>query len=151
MVAGCGDGSTSTGSSVAVVTGAAATATPTPTPTATATATSTGACIANPAETAGPYPADGANSASGSTNNVLTSTGIVRSDIRKSFIGTTTDAGGVLVTITLTLVNVNATCAPLSGYATYLWHADRYGHIRSTLPQRKATSAASRSLTRTGR
>ncbi len=140
LVAGCGDGSTSTGSSVAVVTGTTATATPTPTPTATATATptptptptatatSTGACIADPTETAGPYPADGTNSASGSTNNVLTSTGIVRSDIRKSFISTTTDAGGVLVTITLTLVNVNATCAPLSGYAIYLWHADRYGH-----------------------
>uniref|UniRef100_UPI0015762A56 dioxygenase family protein n=1 Tax=Sphingomonas bacterium TaxID=1895847 RepID=UPI0015762A56 len=120
---------------VSVVT-AAGTATPTPTPTSTATPTptatattsSSAACIADPTETAGPYPADGTNSASGSTSNVLTATGIVRSDIRASFISTTTVATGVQVKITLTLVNVNAACAPLAGYAVYLWHCDRQGH-----------------------
>ena len=139
LVAGCGgEGGTTSSGSVSVVTGTAtatasatptatATATATPTPTATATSTASG-CIADPSETAGPYPADGTNSASGSTSNILTTSGIVRSDIRKSFISTATDAGGVLVTITLTLVNVNSTCAPLAGYAIYLWHADRYGH-----------------------
>ncbi|RZM10737.1 MAG: intradiol ring-cleavage dioxygenase [Sphingomonas sp.] len=130
MVAGCGGaGSDASASSVTTVTGS--TATPTPTPTATATPTPTvttsGACIVDPTETAGPYPGDGTNTASGSTSNVLTVSGIVRSDIRSSFISSTNVAGGVLLKITLTLVNVNATCAPLAGYAIYLWQADRQG------------------------
>ena len=136
LVAGCGGESSGTASSgsVSVVTGSGTAATATATPTATTTATPTptatstaSACIADPTETAGPYPADGTNSASGSTSNILTSSGIVRSDIRASFISTTTVAGGVQVKITLTLVNVNASCAPLSGYAVYLWHCDRNG------------------------
>ena len=59
---------------------------------------------------------------------MLTATGIVRSDIRPSFIGSTTIAPGVLMTITLTVVDVNASCAPLAGYAVYLWHCDRSGN-----------------------
>jgi protocatechuate 3,4-dioxygenase beta subunit len=138
LVAGCGGSDASSGSSsgIAVVEGTAtATATPTPTATATATPTPTATtsstaatCIADPSETSGPYPADGTNTASGSTSDVLTSSGIVRSDIRSSFISTTTVATGVLVAITLTVVNVNATCAPLSGYAVYFWQCDREGH-----------------------
>lgn len=54
--------------------------------------------------------------------------GIVRSDIRSSFISTTTQAPGVLTTLTLTLVNTNSSCAPLAGYAIYLWHCDRDGN-----------------------
>jgi len=34
----------------------------------------------------------------------------------------------VLVKLTLTVVNVNAACAPLAGYAVYLWHCDRSGN-----------------------
>ncbi|QDZ06964.1 intradiol ring-cleavage dioxygenase [Sphingomonas panacisoli] len=134
LVTACGGSGGSSG--VAVVTGTS-TPTPTPTPTATATATptptptptATGAtgCIADPTETGGPYPADGTNTSSGSTSNVLTASGIVRSDIRPSFISSTTVATGVQLTITLTLVNVNASCAPLSGFAVYLWHCDRSG------------------------
>ena len=30
--------------------------------------------------------------------------------------------------ITLTVSNVNAACAPLTGYAVYLWHCDRTGN-----------------------
>jgi protocatechuate 3,4-dioxygenase beta subunit len=126
LVAGCGgDGSDA---SATTTTSATPTPTPTPTPTATSTPTATGGCIVDPTETAGPYPGDGTNTASGSTSNVLTVSGIVRSDIRPSFISSTTVAGGVLVKLTLTLVNVNATCAPLAGYAIYLWQADRQGH-----------------------
>ena len=127
LVTGCGGSGdpTETTSSVGVVT----TATVTSTPTATVTATSgTTACIADPAETSGPYPADGTNAASGSTSNILPVTGIVRNDIRSSFIATTTVATGVAVAITLTLVNVNASCSPLSGYAVYLWQCDRSGN-----------------------
>ena len=131
LVAGCGG--SDAGSGVSVVTGSTVspatptpTTTPTPTPTPTPTST-TAACIADPTETAGPYPADGTNSASGSTSNVLVSTGIVRSDIRPSFLTTTTVATGVTTTLTLTIVDVNAACAPLVGYAVYLWHCDRSG------------------------
>ncbi|MCP5750360.1 hypothetical protein NL359_35140, partial [Klebsiella pneumoniae] len=90
------------------------TATATPTPTPTATATPTGSCIVDPSETGGPYPADGTNVSNGSTSNVLTASGIVRSDIRASFLnGSTTTVSGVLLKLTLTVVNVNSACAPL--------------------------------------
>ncbi|MDR6116361.1 MULTISPECIES: intradiol ring-cleavage dioxygenase [unclassified Sphingomonas] len=121
LVAGCG-GSDAAPGSVAVVSGSTASATPTPTASGTSAA-----CIADPAETAGPYPGDGTNTASGGTSNILTVSGVVRSDIRPSFLSTTTVATGVLLKITLTLVDVNATCAPLAGYAVYLWHCDRQG------------------------
>ena len=129
IIAGCsGSGTSSSGTTV--VTGSTATPTPTSTatPTPTSTATSSGSCIADPGETSGPYPADGTNTSSGSTSNVLTVSGIQRSDIRSSFISSTTVATGVQVVITLTLVNVNSSCAPLAGYAVYLWHCDRSGN-----------------------
>jgi protocatechuate 3,4-dioxygenase beta subunit len=131
LVAACGED----GSSSGTTTSSTATATPTPTPTATATptptatATASGSCIVDPTETNGPYPADGTNTSSGSTSNALTASGIVRSDIRSSFLGTsTTIATGVQLTLTLTVVNVNATCAPLAGYAVYIWCCDRQGN-----------------------
>ena len=93
----------------------------------TTTTTTSSACVADPAETAGPYPADGTNTSSGATSDILTSSGIVRSDIRSSFVSTTTVAPGVPLNLTLTLVNTNASCAVLSGYAIYLWHCDRAG------------------------
>lgn len=126
LIASCSSGSSDDSTTATVVT-TTATATPTPTATATAT-TSTASCIADPAETAGPYPADGTNSASGSTSNALTVSGIVRSDIRPSFISSTTVATGVQVVLTLTLIDVNASCAPLAGFAIYLWHCDRNGN-----------------------
>ncbi|RVT94905.1 intradiol ring-cleavage dioxygenase [Sphingomonas crocodyli] len=130
LLTGCGGGSSSsteTASSTTTSSTTTSTSTTTGT-TTTTTSTSTGQCVADAAETAGPYPADGTNSASGSTSNVLTSSGIVRSDIRSSFISSTTVASGVLLTITLTVVNVNASCAPLSGYAVYLWHCNVDGN-----------------------
>ena len=136
LVAGCGGGSGET-EGVAVVSGSTATtASPTPaattttttTTTSTPTATTSGVCVVEPTETAGPYPGDGTNTSAGSTSNVLVSSGIVRSDIRPSFLTTTTVATGVEVRLTLTVVNVNASCAPLAGYAVYLWHCDRNGN-----------------------
>ncbi|MDP1026681.1 intradiol ring-cleavage dioxygenase [Sphingomonas sp. KR1UV-12] len=132
LVAGCGGSDGDASASVDVVTGATptptATATPTPTATATPTPTATTGCVLDPTETNGPYPADGTNTSSGSTSNALTASGIVRSDIRSSFLGTTTVAGGVKLTLTLTVVNVNASCAPLAGYAVYIWCCDRSGN-----------------------
>ncbi len=51
----------------------------------------------------------------------------MRSDIRTSFGSMTGTAAGVPTTLTLTLVNVNSSCADLSGYAIYVWHCDRDG------------------------
>ncbi|MBS0448988.1 MAG: intradiol ring-cleavage dioxygenase [Proteobacteria bacterium] len=84
-------------------------------------------CVADPEETAGPYPADGTNHAAGSTSDILTSSGIVRSDIRPSFLGSSTIAQGVPLTLTLTVANTNASCETLAGLAIYLWHCDRDG------------------------
>ncbi|WP_044336289.1 dioxygenase family protein [Sphingomonas hengshuiensis] len=129
VLAGCDGGSSSTATSATATPTptptATATATPTPTPTATATTTS---CVADPAETNGPYPADGTNTSSGLTSNALTASNVVRSDIRSSFIGTsTTVASGVQLTLTLTLVDVNSSCGALAGYAIYVWHCDEAG------------------------
>lgn len=120
---GCGGGDDATAS------GTATTSTPTSSTASTtaataATATTSGRCAAVPEETAGPYPADGSQ-ASGATYNVLALSGIVRSDIRTS-IGGTVAAGGVPLTLRITLTDT-AACAPLSGYAIYLWHCTREG------------------------
>jgi protocatechuate 3,4-dioxygenase beta subunit len=127
LVGGCGTGSSSSGS-VSTTATPTPTATATPTPTATASTTPTGACLVDPTETAGPYPADGSNASNGSTSNVLTASGVIRSDIRSSFLnGSTTTVPGVALQLTLTIVNVNAACAPLAGYLVYLWHCDAQG------------------------
>ena len=80
-----------------------------------------GACTTIPSETAGPYPGDGSNGP-----NVLSLSGVVRSDIRSSFAGLSGTADGVPLTIELTIVSAS-TCAPLAGRAVYLWHCDRPG------------------------
>jgi protocatechuate 3,4-dioxygenase beta subunit len=94
----------------------------------TNTTTTTGSCSVIPEETAGPYPGDGSNSNSSGTVNVLTQSGIVRSDMRSSFGSAGSNvAAGIAMTMTLQLVNTNASCASLAGYAIYLWHCTRDG------------------------
>jgi protocatechuate 3,4-dioxygenase beta subunit len=75
-----------------------------------------------PEETAGPYPEDGTSN--GGTN-ALSLEGIVRSDVRSSVGGATGTAGGVPLTVRLTIQD--AGCTPLAGYAVYIWHCDREG------------------------
>jgi protocatechuate 3,4-dioxygenase beta subunit len=87
----------------------------------TSVATASGACSLMPTETAGPFPGDGSNGP-----NVLSTSGVVRSDIRSSFGGLTGSADGVPLTIVLSIVS-SSTCAPLAGRAVYLWHCDRPG------------------------
>jgi len=98
----------------------------TATPQATASATTDAAASDSldevPDETAGPYPADGSNGI-----DVLTASGIVRSDIRASFGSSTTVADGVPLTIRLTVRDAD-TGAALSGKGVYLWHCDRDGN-----------------------
>ncbi|MBB5609428.1 MULTISPECIES: intradiol ring-cleavage dioxygenase [unclassified Janthinobacterium] len=86
-----------------------------------------GACAVIQEEMAGPYPADGTNTYSGSIINVLNQPGIVRSDIRSSFNGGTAVATGAPLSIRLQLLNAGAGCASLAGYAIYIWHCDRDG------------------------
>ncbi|CAL9306274.1 intradiol ring-cleavage dioxygenase [Streptomyces sp. SudanB52_2052] len=86
---------------------------------------SSAACAEIPEETAGPFPGDGSNGV-----NVLKESGVVRSDITKSFgdsAGGT--AEGVPLTITLTVVDAASGCgSPKKGAAVYLWHCDREGN-----------------------
>lgn len=95
------------------------------------TATGTGAdgavCVALPAETEGPFPADGTNVRDGQTVNVLTEAGVIREDIRTSIGGLTPVAEGVPVSLEITLVDVRNACAPLGGMAVYAWQCDAEG------------------------
>ncbi|WP_424192281.1 intradiol ring-cleavage dioxygenase [Ampullimonas aquatilis] len=89
---------------------------------------SSGSCSTIPEETAGPYPGDGSNSNSSGLVNVLALSGIVRNDIRASFGAAGSNiASGIPLTVTLQLININASCASLEGYAIYLWHCNQYG------------------------
>jgi protocatechuate 3,4-dioxygenase beta subunit len=75
-----------------------------------------------PEETAGPYPGDGSNGA-----NVLTESGVVRSDITTSFGSSTTKAEGVPLKINMTIQNFDQDKAAYAGVAVYVWHCDRAG------------------------
>ena len=130
-LAGCGGGSDdaegSTNTSTTSDT-SASTATTSATTTSSTTADGSTTCAAIPSETAGPYPGDGTNSGTnGGTANALTQTGVVRSSIAGSFGSSTGKADGVALTIRLKVVNANASCAALAGYAVYLWHCDALG------------------------
>lgn len=125
LVSACGGGGGSSSSSTSST--ATTTSTTTTTTTTTTTGTSSSSCLVDPTETNGPYPADGSNTINGVVSNVLTQSGVVRSDIRSSFGSSTTTAPGIPVTLTLKVVNANASCAALSGYAVYIWHCTRSG------------------------
>ena len=79
-------------------------------------------CAIIPEETAGPFPGDGSNGP-----DVLSQSGVVRSDIRSSFGSSTTVAEGVPLTIQLTIQD-GTDCVPLAGAAVYVWHCDRDGN-----------------------
>jgi protocatechuate 3,4-dioxygenase beta subunit len=119
---GCGsdDGATSASSTTAASGGS--TSTTAAAAGATTTTAATTSCTPIPEETAGPYPGDGSNGP-----NVLTEDGVVRSDIRSSFGSMSGTADGVLLTVTLTVLDTSNGCAPMSGAAVYLWHCDRDG------------------------
>jgi protocatechuate 3,4-dioxygenase beta subunit len=84
----------------------AASASPTSPSTTTATTTGTNAaCAVTPTETAGPYP---------SLNDFF------RSDIRDG-------KSGTILTLTIRVVNVNSSCAPVSNANVEIWHVDAAG------------------------
>jgi protocatechuate 3,4-dioxygenase beta subunit len=96
-------------------------------PNRVATAADGSTCIKAPAETSGPFPADGSNARHGSTVNVLARSGILRTDLRPSFGGMKPVADGAQFDLVITLVDVAKGCAPLSDHAIYLWHCDASG------------------------
>jgi protocatechuate 3,4-dioxygenase beta subunit len=75
-----------------------------------------------PDETAGPFPGDGSNGP-----DVLGESGVVRSDIRRSFGAASGTADGVPTTVELKLLDVAAGGSPLAGAAVYVWHCTRDG------------------------
>lgn len=92
-------------------------------------------CIADPETTNGPYPADGSNTAPGGTSNILTESGVVRSDIRSSFGTSTNTAPGVPLTLNIKVGDAASDCAALAGYAVYVWHCTHDGlYSLYTLP-----------------
>lgn len=116
---------------------AAATAAPTTAPAMAATATTapTNAAIAEcvdaiPRETAGPFPGNGSQ---GANLNILSRSGVARSDIRTS-LGTGNTAAGVPLRLELKLVRAGGDCAPLPGYAIYVWHCDAPGRYSMYSP-----------------
>ena len=72
-----------------------------------------------PEETAGPFPGDGSNGP-----NILAQSGVVRSDITRSFGDASGVAQGVPATIEMTLLDVAGGGSPLAGAAVYVWHCD---------------------------
>jgi protocatechuate 3,4-dioxygenase beta subunit len=66
--------------------------------------------------------------------NLLTESGVVRSDIRSSIGDASGVAEGVPLTITLALQDVASGCAPFAGAAVYLWHCDREGRYSMYSP-----------------
>ncbi len=125
---GCASKGTSS-SAAASATGATGASTAGSSATAAAAAATTAAtgtdasCTTIPEETAGPFPGDGSNGP-----NVLTESGVVRSDIRSSFGSSSGLAQGVPLTVNLQILDNAKGCAPLAGAAVYIWHCDIDGN-----------------------
>ena len=116
-------GTTATTGATAATGGSATTiASATDATTASADTASSATCAPINEETAGPFPGDGSNGP-----NVLTESGIVRSDITSSFGTSTKVAAGVPTTVTLTIQDSTNGCSALANAAVYIWHCDQDG------------------------
>jgi protocatechuate 3,4-dioxygenase beta subunit len=96
-------------------TGTATTATPTPTPTPSPTPAA--ACVVSPSETVGPFPS---------------LQDFIRSDIREN-------KPGLPLTLTISVVNTNASCAPVSGALVDIWQCDADGNYSQYGSERTLT------------
>ena len=85
-------------------------------------ATTPETCAEIPDETQGPFPGDGSNGP-----NVLTEARVVRRDITTSFGGASGTADGTPLEVVLTVLDLDAGCAPMAGAAVYVWHCDAEG------------------------
>jgi protocatechuate 3,4-dioxygenase beta subunit len=113
--------SASSATSAASATTAAGSATTAAAGTTATTAAAVDTSTPIPEETAGPFPGDGSNGP-----NVLTQSGIVRSDIRASFGSSSGLAQGVPLTISMQVLD-SASGSPMAGAAVYVWHCDIEG------------------------
>ena len=110
---GCGskgDKNASATTTAAAASGASTTAVP----------AADGTCETMPSETEGPYPGNGSNGP-----DILSQSGVVRSDIRSSIGSANGVAEGVPLTIKLTLLDNGKNCEAYAGAAVYLWQCDR--------------------------
>jgi protocatechuate 3,4-dioxygenase beta subunit len=116
LTAACGGDTPTSPSTVSTLTTTTTTTTP-PTTTNPPTAGATGTCIVSPNETIGPYPslAD-----------------FVRSDIREN-------KQGLPLTLTITVVNTTASCAPVSGAVVDVWQCDADGNYSQYGSERNLT------------
>ncbi|NEA30808.1 intradiol ring-cleavage dioxygenase [Streptomyces sp. SID13031] len=124
VVAGCAAGNSTSSGSTPSTSGATSGASPSATSTTSSTPSATASAVdvdEIPEETAGPYPGDGSNGP-----NVLTESGIVRSDLTKSFGSATGVAAGIPLTVELVVLDAAKDTA-LPGAAVYLWHCDAEG------------------------
>jgi hypothetical protein len=110
VVAGCTVASTASPSAAGSSASPFLPSTTTGMPAGATAATSAADCAVIPEETAGPFPGDGSNGP-----DVLTQSGVVRSDIRSSFGTSTNVAGGVPLRIKLAIHDMAKGCAPLAG------------------------------------
>ena len=117
-LAGCGGASEDAGTSGSSSGSSSFSSSSSSASTSSGSGSTVSSCSSIPSETAGPYPGDGTNSNSSGVVNVLTQSGIVRSDIRSSFGTMSGTAAGVPLTVTLKLVSVSAACANLEGYVS---------------------------------
>ena len=100
VVAACGSETATSPSTVASTTSAATTTT------TGGTSSTSDACAVTPTETAGPYPSK---------------SDIFRSDIRES-------SQGVPLALTIRVINVSNSCAPLAGANVEIWQCDASGN-----------------------
>jgi protocatechuate 3,4-dioxygenase beta subunit len=108
----CGGGSSDTAATSAATTSATTTATSATTATTTTTAVATPtSCVLIPRETEGPFPLFG---------TIVGNSAYYRSDV-------TEGKPGVPLRLTLKVVNVSASCAPLPNLDVYIWHTDKDG------------------------
>jgi protocatechuate 3,4-dioxygenase beta subunit len=113
-LAGCAPTGSSSASAMATASSAA---------TAVASGSAAAAdCDVIPEETAGPFPGDGSNGP-----DVLSQSGVVRSDIRSSFGDLSGTAAGIPLTIKLAIQDASKDCTPMANAAVYVWHCDREG------------------------
>jgi protocatechuate 3,4-dioxygenase beta subunit len=96
---------------------ATTTTTTTTTGTTTTPPTSTTACMVTPTETEGPFP------------SIALPT---RSDVRE-------DRSGLLLNLAITVVNTNASCAPVTNATVEIWHCDARGDYSEYGTQTSAT------------
>jgi protocatechuate 3,4-dioxygenase beta subunit len=109
------------GSKSSASTGGSTSTTRGSTATTAAGAATVSTCEQIPEETEGPFPGDGTNGP-----NILTEDGVVRRDITKSIGSASGVAGGVPLTLDLSIVDAER-CGPKPGAAVYVWHCDREG------------------------